>query len=667
MVMTPASPADLSGTRHVARRLPWLVMAAWLIIGCEQPPPPPVAQTAPVQPPPPVQADPQLVARNLGPFYFVLFNRGFSADVVETPSRWRMVWPMSEIDFKAKVDFFQGQQPPNPEMARRLQDAWKATPPLAAIAAAYGIVDPGWATAVAEWAKLVAPPPYTGGRAVMPPGLARDTVLAITLRQAIQDADRKNYHRAHVLLTDVSHVMGEESPLRSRDSRDVFIRFFREVPDTARFEDFAGRLTAYSEAREKEVLLAGEHAAVLHAAGLTAAADFMREQLLAQFDVITLPMIDEAIRRGVSFGFQAPERVMRLRSRLEAHAAVLREGAARSAEPYRREAVAQEADPTYRQQLADFEKLFDADGGGAEEGRGAEKLLEQLEKARRPVSDWLREKAIVTRHAPLLTLRQPMTYRFLSMISPLGYDTAAKQLVRKATASLPADADRLGDTLAAWCRGESLPDTSSDGSAHALLAWYWLECGRPELARAALIGGGRELLQKAKRIPREEVVKLQDGAAGVLLDELNGYRFLIAAAEIEAAPAGAVRGAGARYLPELAVLLANWQRMWEDCALPPLAAELAVVDLEDQVAEREAAGSRLTESRERYSFRDWSFTHGAVPDVLIERAMEKNLFGPGGDAAPPAAGFQEFLLDFKWPSEFSPGSRERWKAPARKS
>jgi hypothetical protein len=661
--MTAVSSVESFGPRYVFRRLPWVVTAAWLVPGCEQPPPPPVAQTAPVQPPPPVQADPQLVARNLGPFYFVLFDRGFSADVVETPSRWRMVWPMSEIDFKAKRDLFQGQHPPNPEMARRLEDAWKATPPLAAIAAAYGIVDPGWTKAVDEWAK----PVDAGVRPVMPPGLARDTVLAITLRQAIQDADRKNYHRAHVLLTDASHVMGEESPLRSRDGRDVFIRFFREVPDTARFEDFAGRLTAYSESREKEVLLAGEHAAVLHAAGLTAAADFMREQLLAQFDVITLPMIDEAIRRGVSFGFQAPERVMRLRSRLEAHAAVLREGAVTSADPYRREAVAKEADPAYRQQLADFEKLFDADGGGAEEGRGAEKLLEQLETARRPVSDWLREKAIVTRHAPLLTLRQPMTYRFLSTISPLGYDTVAKQLVRKSTASLPADADGLGDTLAAWCRGESLPDTSSDGSAHALLAWYWLECGRPELARAALIGGGRELLQKAKRLPRDEVVKLQDGAVGILLDELNGYRFLIAAAEIEAAPAGAVRGAGARYLPELAVLLANWQRMWEDCALPPLAAELAVVELEDQVAEREAAGSRLTESRERYSFRDCSFTHGPVPDVVIERAMEKNLFGPGGDAAPPAAGLQEFFLDFKWPSEFSRGSRERWKAPARKS
>lgn len=648
----------------VARQVPWIMAVAVAVAGCEPSPPPPAAETPPGVETAPVQADPRVVARNLGPFYFILFNRGFSADVVETPSRSRLSWPSSDGEYQQQVGTLQAN---NPELARRLQDAWKATPTLGAITAAYGISDPAWTAAVADWSKLVSPPRSTGTRPAIPAGLARDTMLAITLRQAIQDADRKNYHRAHVLLTDMAQVMGEDSPLRSRDGRDVFIRFFREVPDTARFEDFAGRLTAYSEAREKEVLLAGEHAAVLHAAGLTAASGFMREQLLSQFELITMPMINEAITRGVSFGFQAPERVMALKGRLEAAAAALREGVTSGAEPFRQAAVAKEADPAYRQRLAEFEKLWEAGGDAAGDDAGAEQQLEQLASGPRPVVDWLREKALVTRHAPLLTLRQPMTYRFLAMISPVGYDAGAKELTIKATASLPADEAGLGEGIGAWCRGEPLPDALADGSAHALLAWYWLESGRPELARAALIGGGRELLQRAKRIPREEAVKLQDGAVGILLDELNGYRFLIAAAEINAAPAGAVRGSGARYLPELAVLLANWQRMWEDCALPPLAAELVVSAVEDQVAEREAA-VRLTDSRERYSFRDCSFTHGPVPDVILERAIERNMFGPAGDAAPAAAGLQEFFLDFRWPSEFSPGSRERWRmSPTKKS
>lgn len=684
----------------VALQVPWIMAVAVAVAGCESSPPPPAAETPPVVEAAPAEADPRVVARNLGPFYFILFNRGFSADpaVIETPSRFQLRLPESDAEFKPKIEFLEQEATrkeaessnegkraqdmaalpySNPlqltmvrqkaarlsleasylrELARRLQDAWNATPKLGAITAAYGISDPAWTKAVEDWSKLVSPA-----------GLARDTVLAITLRQAIQDADRKNYHRAHVLLTDMAQVMGEDSPLRSRDGRDVFIRFFREVPDTARFEDFAGRLTAYSEAREKEVLLAGEHAAVLHAAGLTAASGFMREQLLSQFELITMPMINEAITRGVSFGFQAPERVTALKGRLEALAAVLREGVTGTAEPFRQEAVAKEADPAYRQRLAEFEKLWEASGDAAGDDAGAEQQLEQLASAPRPVVDWLREKALVTRHAPLLTLRQPMTYRFLAMISPVGYDAGAKELTIKATASLPADEAGLADGIGAWCRGEPLPDALADGSAHALLAWYWLESGRPELARAALIGGGRELLQRAKRIPREEAVKLQDAAVGILLDELNGYRFLIAAAEINAAPAGAVRGSGARYLPELAVLLANWQRMWEDCALPPLAAELVVSAVEDQVAEREAA-VRVTDSRERYSFRDCSFTHGPVPDVILERAIERNMFGPAGDAAPAAAGLQEFFLDFRWPSEFSPGSRERWRmSPTKKS
>jgi len=636
-----------------------LAAAGLFLAGCGDAPPPPPPAPPPVESPP-AQADAATVARHLAPFYFVLFDRGFNADLVETPSRSRIKWPASRSELQPIAS---GLEFTNPEMARRLRDAEKATPPLATVSAAYGITDATWTQAVAGWAGLVAPrQSFSGERSAIPPELARETMLAITFRQAIHDADRKNYHRAHVLLTDMAHAMGEDSPLRQRDGRDVFIRFFRDVPDTARFEDFAGRLTAYSEAREKEVLLAGEHAAVLNAAGLNAAAGFMRDQLLSQFDLITLPMIDKAIQRGESFGFQTPERVSRLRGRLESLAESLRQGDARGGDPYRTAAVAAEADDTYRTRLAAFEEAW-TDGGpaAAEDDSSVEQQLDELTAAQRNVVDWLREKTLVTRHVPLLTLRQPMTYRFLEMISPVAYDPAEKALALRPTTSLPAEEAGLGDAIGAWCRGEPLPDALADGSAHALLAWYWLECRRPEFARAALIGGGRALLERAKRVPRDQVVKLQDAAAATLLDELNGYRFLIAAAEIEAAPAGAIRGAGARYLPELAVLLANWQQTWEDCALPPLAADLVVRGIEERVAQREAMTGGPGDSRERYSFGDYRFTHGVVPDVVVERAIERNTFGPSGDSPPAATDLREFFLDFRWPNAFSSGSLERWK------
>lgn len=634
-----------------------LAAAGLFLAGCgETPPPPPPALPAVEAPPEP--ADAATVARNLAPFYFLLFDRGFNADVVDTPSRSR-VRPASRAELQQMMSRLEST---DPEMARRIRDAEKATPPLAAVPAAYGITDGTWTEAVAEWARLVTPRRgFPSERSTISPELARGTILAITFRQAIHDADRKNYHRAHVLFTDMAYAMGEDSPLRHRDGRDVFIRFYRDVPDTARFEDFAGRLTAYSEAREKEVLLAGEHAAVLNAAGMNAAAGFMRDQLLSQFDLITLPMIDKAIQRGVSFGFQTPERVARLRGRLESLAESLRQGDAGGGDPYRTAAVAAEPDDAYRTKLAAFEEAWAAGGpAAAEDDLSAEQRLDELATAKRSIGDWLREKALVTRHAPLLTLRQPMTYRFLDMISPVVYNPAEKGLALRPTASLPAVEAEIGDAIGAWCRGEALPDALADGSAHALLAWYWLECQRPELARAALIGGGGALLERARRVPRDQVIKLQDAAAGTLLDELNGYRFLIAAAEIEAAPAGAIRGAGARYLPELAVLLASWQQTWEDCALPPLAADLLVRGVEEQVAQREAMKGGPGNSRERYSFGDYRFTQGVVPDVVVERAIERNMFGPSGDSPPAAAGLQEFFLEFRWPNEFSSGSRERW-------
>jgi len=285
----------------------------------------------------------------------------------------------------------------------------------------------------------------------------------------------------------------------------------------------------------------------------------------------------------------------------------------------------------------------------------------------RPVSDWLREKAAIVPNVPLLTLRPPMSYRFLELISPLGYDSAAKRLFAKSMPGRAAGADGIGDAITAWCRGDKLPDELTDGSGHAILAWYWLEAGRPELARAALIGGARELLERVKRIPREEVVKLQDAAVDTLLAELNGYRFLVAAAEIEAAPAGAVRGSGARYLPELAVLLANWQRVWEDCALPPLTAGRVVAEIEENVALREALARRASATRERYSFHDYRFSHGPVPEVVVERAVEDSLFGPGGESPVDAGVLREFFLKFDWPDEFSPGSEARWQVKSKKT
>jgi len=629
-----------------------VVVGATCLTGCKPPPAAPTlneTQPVVVEEPP---VNPEAVARSITPFYLVLFNRGFSTQTVETPDRYRL---NSVSDFQVHER--------DPELDRRISDAQKATPPLSSVAAAYGVTDSAVVEALSEWAKFVSPTWRT--QSPLSASSARDTVLAIVFRQAIQDADRRNYHRAHVLFTDMAHTMSEDSPLRQRAGRDVFARFFREVPDKARFEAFAGRLAAYSEAREKEVLLAGEHAAVLHAAGLTAASGFMRDQLLSQFDLITLPMINKAIQRGVSFGFQTPERVARVKQRLELLASALREGPTAEIHPARHKAIMFASNEAYQADLGAFEKLWEASSAdAADDDTSAEQLLDRMATMERPISEWLKEKTLVTRHVPLLTLRQPMNYRFLEMISPLTYEASAKQFRYQLAARLPSEVDDLEKKVTDWCGGEPAADGLADGSMHSLLAWYWLERGRPEMARTALIAGGRELLERGKNTSREDVVRLQDAAAEKLLDELNGYRFLIAAAEIEAAPAGAVQGTGVQYLPELAVLLAHWQQMWKDCALPPFAVDLIVGLIEEQVAQREAATGKANNTQERYWFWENRFTNGVVPDVVVERALEQNIFGPDGNRPVAPSELQAFFRDFRWPNEFSPGSKQRWKANA---
>lgn len=613
------------------------------------PPPPPPAPTPAIQPAP-VNADPRVVVRNLVPFYCVFFGRGFNPHMVEMPYRQRVDWS--------------DQQTPGQHA-----DAWNATPKLSEAAAGLGLTDPAWLGALRGWAVLASEPWWRDPGAVrMPPMVARGVVLAMMFEQAIRDADQKNYHRAHVLLTDVAVTMGEEYPLRDRANRDMFAKFFAEVPDAARFKEFAGKLGEYTAAREKEVLVGGEHAAVLHAAGLTAAADFMREQLRSQFDLITFPMIDSAIEKGVKYGFRAPDDVVDIRRRLAALAEVLSEGAKGGVERCRSEAVANVPDAAYIGRFAEFEAMWRRDGqpGGAAEEAGIESRLGELAAARRSIVEWLREKSLVVRKVPLLTLRDPMTYRFLELISPLMYDAREKGFDVRSLPELVASRDKLDEAIGGWCRGEPLAEDLKDGSAHALLAWFWTESGRPELARAAIIEGSRVLLERVRQMPREQLENLGDAAAGTLVDELNGYRFLVAAAEIEAAPPGAARGAGARYLPELAVLLARWQGTWERCALPELAADTVVREIESQVELSELVARLTRDTRERYSFDDYRFAGGCVPQVVLERAINEAVFGPTGETPPSPDAMWQFFQSFTWPTEFSLGSRERWKQPAKK-
>ena len=96
---------------------------------------------------------------------------------------------------------------------------------------------------------------------------ARDAVLAIYVDQALADADAGNLHRAHVLLSDVLSDISDSQAGDFSASITGLRRFFQEVPDKDRLQAFAQELDSYMRLAEESILLRGEHAAVLHAAG----------------------------------------------------------------------------------------------------------------------------------------------------------------------------------------------------------------------------------------------------------------------------------------------------------------------------------------------------------------------------------------------------------------
>ena len=130
---------------------------------------------------------------------------------------------------------------------------------------------------------------------------ARDAVLAIYVDQALADADAGNLHRAHVLLSDVLNEISESQAGDFSASITGLRRLFKEVPDKERLQAFAQQLDNYMLLAEESILLRGEHAAVLHAAGLVDAAEFARSKLLTQFKLVTLPLIDLAIVGHLDF------------------------------------------------------------------------------------------------------------------------------------------------------------------------------------------------------------------------------------------------------------------------------------------------------------------------------------------------------------------------------
>lgn len=592
-------PPSLSSRRahalSVASLCAVMIVAGAMSAGCKkEPPPPPPPPEAPPPPPPPPPLTEAEVAARVRPLFLVLYERGFNPSSLVSSSRW----PLTDGAGTASVPS---------AVAKAAEEAAASTPPLTRLVrkeCERAGIDPATVLKCAIDLKQK-----------LPVQQAREILLAIYVIQAMKDADDGNLHRAHVLMTDVLTEMNEGQSEGMTASIAGLRRFFLEVPDAKRLQDFARQLDRYVRLQEENILLYGEHAAILQAGGFTAAADFTREKLLTQFDLVTLPLIDLAIARGESYAFRQPDQLRETRRRLGAHADALR-----ATRPPKR-------DDAFRTKAA-------------------------LNTAPRSIAELMEA---IGAHAD-----------FLGSACPAAYDQDKKEFSTPELWKILRDQKRL-DATAEWCSGKPAAAIIADGTGHLILAAHWLEQGRPELARTAFVAGSEQLLERITAIDRGSAGSDQDAPREALVSQLNAYRLLMAASLITASPPGAHVDARDSYLPQLEVLLLAWKQAWLKCGLPQKPAEAAIAGFSRNAEEQrrrmhERSGAdRIAMRNGRYFFFDYRFRTGDVPEIVVAKASSDELVeNPRIDELAGTERFLEFVKGFQKPREFSPGFAGRW-------
>lgn len=632
--------------------------------GCKPPPPPPPPPPAPPPPPPPPPLTEGEVAARLRPFFYVLYDRGFNPGTVDSSARWGV-----EYATRYALEANRQNTAASQSLFKAIDDSLAKTPSLRKLVerecAAAGI-EP---EPVVQWGYYA--------NFTLPSQEAREILLNMYVLQAYKDADDGNLHRAHVLLRDVMGVMNEERATATNAGVESLRQFFLEVPDDTRLEQFARRLEDYISIQEEKILLHGEHAAVLNAAGLTDAAEFTRSKLVTQFDLITLPLINQAILRGESYGFRPPAQLQTTRRRLAAHAAALRESQPKENDNlFCTSAIWSPVDRSYLDQLRAFTETWSEDDGKAKPARtSVEKQVNELWRMKRPIPEWLREKTVCLKHSPnFLVNANAVSLAYLAAASPVIYQADGKMFSVDNFSRVLEDQKRLA-AVVSWCKGNPLPAEINDGTGHFLLGWYWLESERPDLARAAFVAGAEHLLETVRAVDVEAMrVKAQENAKDllrVLEAELNAYRLLMAASMITTCPPGAVNDSRDSYLPQLEVLLLGWKQSWLKCGFPQTPADEVIGRF--AVAARENAIGLYGPLRDggtalpgdRYFFYDYRFDHGPVPDIVVGKASaDKMLENSALPELNKDGKLLSFMRSFQMPKEFTKGFAVRWRKEA---
>jgi len=493
-------------------------------------------------------------------------------------------------------------------------------------------------------------------------GPAHEDLLGIYLRQAIEDARNGNYHRSHVLFSDIAE---ERSRRRSGQLIAAIAGFFVAVPDRGAVEEFGDTLLQYVEEQEKNVVFIGEHAAIMKAAGFDSVSEFERRELVTQLEEITIPMIVQAEARAESYGFSAAK-ITQLKQRLKALLSPLKEslGDDAAAQSLVKKATELPMSQEYAELFAGFEKSLNADVGA--DGGQAESLARQVEKlwnSKRPMAPsapeaaggWLAEKEICAASCKDFIV-WPKLGLEIGCICPVKWDAENKQIVdNEDDAFAELFSGEHVARVEEWCRKGDDSRTMNEcrnGAFYYLLGWYFLECEDSVRARKAFIYGAKVLLDRLENIKLD--AKRDDSQ---LVSEINAYRLLIAAAGINSAEPGSLASTSS-YLAELRVLLKAWRQRWLLSGFPESQAQTAIDNCNKaiNILQKHA---RVRPEVDRYFFLDYRFRHGAIPDVLVEDALRRRVFQP--EHNPPKQYTAEMLHELgAAPTTFGEETIELW-------
>ena len=455
--------------------------------------------------------------------------------------------------------------------------------------------------------------------------------------------------------------MGEGSATKTGDSIEAL---FTEVVNQSNLDRFTAALSRYVEEQADALVVSGENASVLKAAGLRDGAEFIRAALLAKYQLLVMPLIAKAQQRARNAGYRSPESLAGFQKQIGRHVATLR-GSGDSEKQYLQQAV-DAADGDYAAVLDRFRGMW---GGNSE--ASLDKTLDDLRKLSRPVQSWYEEKRIAAIHCPLQFVSAGLTSAELSIGLPLEYDETERKfkdtnVLDFVAARQRLPEDTLGEDVKMWCGDASgASPLVRNGLGHFMLGWYWLEAGKPRFARQAWIDGARALLESP------EVLDEQGGNAGItgLLHQVNAYRLLVAASFITAAPPGVIIDRTNTYETEVRANATDWISTWTLSGYPEKEAK-RVIDSMFGVAGNSLLSDASRQQSERYPFFDYRFRSGSVPDVLVDEAVSAKVFNSDGlfyvdeSASPPEPRYKrisELFRGFVLPVEFSDGAKRRWK------